>query len=84
MPNGKKLPKKTPAEDAASMDGLGDFAELVKSKISSNKLKELAENMDITELKHLVSWLTVLRNQREAAAKKMKDRLQRPRVTKKE
>jgi hypothetical protein len=84
MPNGKKLPKKTPAEDAASIDGLGDFTEMVKARIVSNKFKELAENMDIIELRHLVAWLTALRNQREAAAEKKKGRLQRPRATKKE
>jgi hypothetical protein len=80
---GKKLPKKTPAEDAASIDGLGDFAELVKARIISGKFKELAENMDIIELRHLIAWLTVLRNQREASAEKKKDRLQHHRATKK-
>jgi hypothetical protein len=83
MPSRNKLSKKTAAEDAASIDGLGDFVELVKARIISNKLKELAENMDITELGHLVAWLSVLHGRREAAAKKKKDCLRRPRAIKK-
>jgi hypothetical protein len=83
MPSRNKLPKKTAAEDVASMDGLSDFTELVKSKIISNKLKELAENMELVELRHLVAWMTALRNEREASAEKKKDPLQRLRATKK-
>jgi hypothetical protein len=83
MPNGKNLAKKTPAEDAASIDGIGGFTEMLKAKIISNKLKELAGTMDLTELKHLVSWLTVLRDKRVSAAKKTKGPLQRLRVSKK-
>jgi hypothetical protein len=67
-----KLPRKTVDDDVKALDDLSDFTELVKAKIISGKLKELAENMDLMELKHLIAWLTVLRDKREAAAEKRK------------
>jgi hypothetical protein len=79
----RKLPKKTPAEDAISIEGLSAFNELVKAKIASNHLKELAENMDLMEFRHLVAWMEILRDERDAAAKRKQYRLQHPRVTRK-
>jgi hypothetical protein len=80
VPSQRTLPKKTVDEDINALDGTSDFTELVKARIASGKIKEVAENMELTELAHLVAWLTVLRDKRVGKAEKQKAMPRRPRA----
>jgi hypothetical protein len=64
------LEKKTAKEDRNAMTDLNDFKAIIKSKIASGEIMEVAESMDLKVLKQLVASLSELCDSREKRALK--------------
>jgi hypothetical protein len=79
MPGRRKLPRKTADDDAEALDELSDFMELIKAKIASHKIKEILENMELTEFNHLHAYIHALYQKRNNAANEKRDSLRRVR-----